>query len=72
MLVHLLMVGGAANQQNATDSAPKQQSSFERIVERMSVEYPTYTRYVAIVTSCECLCYSYTVATFGVVFCSFL
>lgn len=55
MLVHLLMVGGAANQQNATDSAPKQQSSFERIVERMSVEYPTYTRYVTIVTSCECL-----------------
>ena len=53
MLVHLLMVGGAANQQNATDSAPKQQSSFERIVERMSVEYPTYTRYVTIVTSCE-------------------
>ena len=44
MVLHLLIVGGAANQQSATDSAPKQQSSFEHIVERLSVEYPTYTR----------------------------
>lgn len=47
-LVYLLIVGGAANQQNAADSAPKQQSSFERIVERLSMEYPSYSRYVAI------------------------
>lgn len=45
VMTYLLIVGGAANQQsNTTDSAPKQPSSFERIVERLSVEYPNYTR----------------------------
>ena len=47
VMMYLLIVGGAANQQsNTTDSAPKQQSSFERIVERLSLEYPNYTRLV--------------------------
>ena len=52
VMMYLLMVGGAANQQgNTTDSAPKQQSSFERIVERLSVEYPNYTRLVVTINS---------------------
>ena len=51
VMIHLLIVGGAANQQSTTDSAPKQQSSFERIVERLSVEYPTYTRLLITINS---------------------
>ena len=49
VMIHLLTIGGAANQQGTTDSAPKQQSSFERIVERLTVEYPTYTRLVVTI-----------------------
>ena len=44
VMVLLIVGGAAASQQNTMDSAPKQQSSFERVVERLSVEYPTYTR----------------------------
>ena len=39
VMMYLLIVGEAANQQsNTTDSAPKQQSSFERIVERPQLQ----------------------------------